>query len=94
MAHDDDRGIELRPGSVYRVYSADSGDRSIVTIGTFLGYTGIGNDEAMSFELGEDHAEDAGLVRVLPVGTIFAIDVLEHAETEADEEDEVGPSYL
>ena len=79
-------------GSVYRIRSLGSREEPVLTTGEFLGFTHIGmSSEALKIELGADHGEDAGRVRVVPVHMLLHIDVLQQKESEEPEKDDSHP---
>lgn len=71
--------IELTDGSACIVRSQDASDEPLESQGVLEGFTYIGKDEALCIRLGEEHEELADKTRVIPVGNIIAIDLLEHA---------------
>lgn len=70
----------LTPGSKYLVQSIGSRQTPIMTRGRFLGYTSVGSDEAICIELGAEHKDLKGKVRIIPVHMVAVIDVLVEAK--------------
>lgn len=88
----DKEGTPFVKGSVYRVRSLGSHQEPVLTVGTFLGFTHIGmSSEALKIELGNDHGEDAGKTRIVPVHMLLHVDVLEQKESEEPEKDDSHP---
>jgi len=81
--------IALTPGSKVRVRSAGTETAAIVSSGTFRGLVSISGDNALAIELDGSDGEPKGLVRIVPVPAILAIDILEAAK--ADEEKRSEP---
>jgi hypothetical protein len=66
------------PGSRYRVYSRSDREDPLVSTGQFLGFTSFGsNDQGLRIELGEEHGDDVGVVRILPMPNVLYLEVLE-----------------
>ncbi len=80
MPRAEDRVFVLTKGSKYRVTSAESREKPMVTLGDFKGYTSVGPDEALVMELDESHGELAGKLRIIPLHMVLAIDVIEAVE--------------
>jgi hypothetical protein len=70
----------LTKGSKYRVVSAETRDKPLVSHGTFRGYAAIGQDDGIVLELDESHRELAGRLRIIPVAMVISIDVIRAAE--------------
>ena len=81
--------IALTPGSRVRVRSAGTETEAIVSTGTFRGLVSISGDNALAIELDGSTGQERGLVRIVPVPAILAIDILEAAK--ADEEKRSEP---
>ena len=75
----------LTKGSKYRVVSRGSGPEPIVTIGTFKGYTQLGNDSALAIEADPEKPGEKGLLRIVPCLTVLAIDVITFKPEEKDQ---------
>ncbi len=69
--------IELVGGEACIVRSQDASEDPLESQGTLEGFTYIGKDEALCIRLGEEHDELAGKTRVIPVGNIISIDLLD-----------------
>lgn len=81
--------ISLTPGSKVKVRSAGTETEAIVSSGTFRGVVSISGDNALAIELDGSAGEEKGLIRIVPVPAILAIDILEAAK--ADEEKRSEP---
>jgi len=81
--------ITLTPGSRVRVRSAGTETEAIVSAGIFRGLVSISGDNALAIELDGSGGEERGLIRIVPVPAILAIDILEAAK--ADEEKRSEP---
>ncbi len=92
---DDDDTIKLTKGSLYRIQSMGTRDKTIVTEGTYKGFVGFGATGAIAMELGEFHEELSGTVRILPGHMILTLDILEQAEEEKkmSEKERMDPSF-
>ena len=80
--------IVLSPGSVYKIKSLESKEKPLLSHGIFMGYAAIGHDEGVCIELDSSHKELAGKIRVIPAHMILAIDIIEVAKKEEEEEKE------
>ncbi len=87
MNSDDDL-IVLTKGSIYTVHSLNSKDAPFVTTGRFLGYTGLGSvEEAICIEMeGITQPKMKGKMRVIPLGMVLAIDVMEPIQRNKDDD--------
>ena len=87
----------LTKNSVYRVTSLGSKDEWLVSTGTFLGYTIIGEGvTAMNLRLDKSHKKLENNIRLIPTHMIMCIDIIEHAEDEEDisgEDEDTSRSY-
>ncbi len=72
--------IELTDGSACIVRSQDGSEEPLESIGVLEGFTYIGKEEALCIRLGEEHEDMADKLRVIPVGNIICIDLLDHEE--------------
>ena len=93
MGKDEKEIFMMTKGSRYRLTSAESRERPMRTSGVFQGFATVGTDDAVVMELDENHEEDEGRTRVLPLHMILAIDVLETAELE-EEDEETRPETM
>jgi len=86
----------LTPGSKVRVRSAGSETEAIVSAGTFRGLVSIGGDNALAIELDGSGGEERGLMRIVPVPAILAIDILEAAKPDEEKRSEPpqSPGYF
>ncbi len=85
MGKDEQDIFMMTPGSRYRLTSVESREAPMRTSGVFKGFATVGTDDAVVMELDQDHGEDEGRTRVIPLHMILAIDVLETAEPEEEE---------
>jgi hypothetical protein len=83
--------IALTAGSKVKVRSAGTENAAIVSSGTFRGLVSISGDNALAIELDGTGGEEKGLIRIVPVPAILAIDILEAAK--ADEEKRSEPQH-
>lgn len=86
----DKEGVILTKGSIYSIKSLESQEHPLETRGTFIGYTAIGSDEAITIEMDESHGELAGKVRLIPIGMLVSIDILTQVEEEQEKESETA----
>jgi len=82
----------LTVGSKLIVYSITSHDGLMKSTGIFKGFVAVGEDTSLCLELDESHGELKGKIRLVPLSSIAAIDVIEFAEEE-EEEDEGEKLY-
>ncbi len=78
---------KLTIGSKLVVYSITSSDGVIKSSGVFKGFVALGEDTALSIELDESHKDFKGKIRLIPLGSISAIDIIELAEEEEQEDE-------
>lgn len=83
---------KLTIGSKCVVYSLTAHNSIMKSRGTFKGFVAVGEDTSLWLELDESHGEMKGKTRLIPIGSIAAIDVIEFAEEE-EEEDEGEKLY-
>ncbi len=76
--------IALTNGSRIRIRSAGTRDDALVSTGLFRGLVSVGGDNSIAIELGEGTKEEKGLVRLIPLNAVLAIDVLEAAKPEEE----------
>jgi len=70
--------IALTEGSEYRIVSIGGRDATLETQGIFKEFTTLGIDEiGLLIELGQDHGEIAGRMRIVPLHAILAIDIID-----------------
>ncbi len=93
MGKDEQEIFMMTKGSRYRLTSVESRGTSMRTSGVFMGFATIGTDDAVVMEMDENHEEDEGRTRVIPLHMILAIDVLETAEPE-EEDEETRPETM
>ncbi|MDG6218526.1 MAG: hypothetical protein QCI00_03700, partial [Candidatus Thermoplasmatota archaeon] len=68
--------LELTIGSEYKIYSLGSRNSTMESVGIFKGYTAIGSDE-IGFLVKLNHsAEDDGIMRIIPLHAVLAIDII------------------
>lgn len=79
--------LKLTEGSRYRIISIGGKDTSLETEGIFKGFANLGIDEGgLLMELGEFHKDLKGIIRIVPLHAVLAIDILD--EKEHDKKDE------
>ncbi len=69
--------ITLTPGSRIRVRSAGTRDEALLSTGLFRGLVSVGGDNSLAVELEDGSKEERGLVRLIPINALLAVDVLE-----------------
>jgi hypothetical protein len=86
----------LTPGSKVKVRSAGSETEAIVSVGIYRGLVSISGDSALAIELDGSGGEEQGLVRIVPVPAILAIDILEAAKPDEEKRSEPpqSPGYF
>lgn len=79
-------------GSIYRVRSLGTQEAPTVTTGEFTGFTNFGmGGEGVMMKLADDHGEDKGKLRVIPLHMVMHIDVLEQKQEDEKKQDEGHP---
>jgi len=88
--------ISLTPGSKVKVRSAGTETQAIVSAGTFRGVVSISGDNALAIELDGSEDGEKGLIRIVPVPAILAIDILEAAKPDEEKRSEPphAPEYF
>ena len=87
--------MELTVGSKYVIYSASSDKEAMVTSGTFVGYTYIGKEEGgICIKMDESHGTKKGLIRIIPISMILAIDVIERKRKRSKKKKEEATHYF
>jgi len=86
----------LTPGSKVKVRSAGSETEAIVSVGIYRGLVSISGDNALAIELDGSGGEERGLMRIVPVPAILAIDILEAAKPDEEKRSEPpqSPGYF
>ncbi len=82
-----DESLQLTKGSKYRVKSMETRDQTMITEGTFKGFTVVGNVDAMVIELGEYHGDEKGKTRLIPSHVILSLDVISVAKLPENEKE-------
>jgi hypothetical protein len=85
--------LELTKGSEYKIYSLSSRNSTMESTGIFKGYTTIGSDE-VGFLLKLNHTQDDGLIRIIPLHAVLAIDVIRAEPKNTEKEDTEIPHYV
>lgn len=81
--------IELVPGSKYVIYSVSTEKEAMVTSGNFIGYSYIGKEEGgICIKMDESHGAKKGLIRIIPISMILAIDVIEEKKRRKKKKEE------
>lgn len=79
-------------GSVYRVRSIGTQTEPTTTTGVFRGFTNFGmGGEGVMMELSDDHGDDKGRIRVIPLHMVTFIDVVDLKEENVKKQDEGHP---
>jgi len=84
--------IALTPGSRVRVHSAGPEEAALVSAGLFRGLVSIGGDNALAIELEGPPAEEKGMIRLVPVPAVLAVDILEAGKPEEEKRAEPAQS--
>lgn len=87
--------LELTKGSEYKIYSLSSRNSTMESVGIFRGYTAIGSDE-IGFLLKLNHTEEHndGVMRIIPLHAVLAIDVIKVEPKDTEKEDTEIPHYV
>jgi hypothetical protein len=88
--------IALTPGSRVRIHSAGPDDEALTSLGLFRGLVSIGGDNAIAVELDAGEGVEKGMIRLVPVPALLAIDILEAAKAEEEKRAEpaASPGYF
>jgi len=79
---------ELTIGSKYIVYSVGSSKEVMQTSGTFVGYSYLSKEEGgICIKMDESHGSKKGMIRIIPMEAIIAIDIVEEKKVEKKEEE-------
>ncbi|MEM1514360.1 MAG: hypothetical protein QXN45_05730 [Candidatus Thermoplasmatota archaeon] len=80
---------ELVIGSKYIVYSIGSSKEIMQTSGTFVGYSYLSKEEGgICIKMDESHGAKKGMIRIIPMEAIIAIDIVEEKKIEKKKEEE------
>ncbi|MGH7319166.1 MAG: hypothetical protein ACRELA_06020 [Candidatus Rokuibacteriota bacterium] len=82
--------LRLTPGSKYRVRSLASQQEVLTTEGTFRGLAAMGSLDALVMEVKEGRKR---VTRLIPTHVVVALDVLEAAGVEEQEDEEASMHY-
>lgn len=85
--------LEITKGSEYKIYSLSSRSNTMESTGIFKGYTTIGSDE-VGFLLQLNHTQDNGIMRIIPLHAVLAIDVIKAEPKNTEKEDTEIPHYV
>jgi len=92
---DKNKKMELTEGSVYKITSLGGKDILLETEGVFRGFISIGVDETgLLMELGKNHGDLSGKIRIIPLHVILLIDVFDVKENEKKEDDRGMSHYV
>jgi hypothetical protein len=80
-------------GSKYKIMSACSEDKPLISVGEFRGYAAFSNETALVLKLDGSDGQEEGRIRFLPYHAIVAIDVLELAPKKAQEQKDESRVY-
>ena len=84
----------LIEGSRYKVISIGGRDNTLETEGVFKRFASIGIDEGgVVIELGDNHGEMKGKMRIVPLHAILAIDILDIKEHDKKDDDKETSHY-
>ena len=86
--------LKLTVGSRYKVISIGGKDIALETEGIFKGFVSIGIDEGgLQMELGENHGDMQGKMRIVPLHAILAIDILDAKEDKKEDSKDSSHYY-
>lgn len=84
-----EKEIELIPGSKYVIYSVGSEKEIMQTSGTFVGYSYLSKDEGgICIKMDSSHGPKEGLIRIIPISMILAIDIIEEKKPKRKKKEE------
>ncbi len=87
--------MELKLGSKYQITSLGSKDAPIVSVGKFVGYSSMGNSDAICIELDKSHKNLSGKIRMIPSHMIMTLDILKvPKEKDKPDKDTLERSYI
>ncbi len=87
--------ILLTKGSKYQIKSLGGKEEPIISNGTFIGYTAVGNIDGICLELDKTHKKLKGKVRIIPSHIILAIDIISIADQDdSADKDTTERSYI
>jgi hypothetical protein len=87
--------VTLTVGSKVRVRSSGGDDEPIVSTGTYLGLVSIGGDNSLALRLDDPAGSSDGPTRLIPLGAMLALDLLEVAQPEEEKRVDAGnPGYF
>ena len=88
--------IVLTAGSKVRVRSAGGRDEALVSNGVFRGLVSVGGDNSLAIELDETVREEKGLIRLIPLNALLALDVVEAVKPEEEKraDPQASPGYF
>lgn len=88
MKEKEEEEIELIPGSKYVIYSVGSEKEIMQTSGIFVGYSYISKDEGgICIKMDSSHGSKEGLIRIIPISMILAIDIIEEKKRKEKKEE-------
>ncbi|MEM0493354.1 MAG: hypothetical protein QXS02_05325 [Candidatus Thermoplasmatota archaeon] len=86
--------LKITEGSKYRIYSIGGRDEPLETEGVCKGFISLGIDEGgVIIELGPVHKEKQGILRVIPIHTILAVEILDEQKHEVREDEKDSAHY-
>ncbi len=78
----------LTPGSKCVIYAVSSNEDVHRTSGIFQGYVPLGEDTSLCIELDDSHGDMKGKLRLIPISSIAAVDIIELADDQEEEKEE------
>ena len=84
--------IVLTAGSKIRVRSAGSRDDALISTGVFRGLVSVGGDNSIAVELDDSGKEPKGMIRLIPLNALLALDVLEAVKVEEEKRADTNAS--
>ncbi|MGE4275363.1 MAG: hypothetical protein AB7E27_04785 [Candidatus Methanomethylophilaceae archaeon] len=84
----DELEIRVTAGWRYLVHSQGEGEKGLDSIGSFLGYTSLGQDTAMVMDI--EAQDGTSRQRIIPTASILYVELLERRPlTDVEKKDEV-----
>lgn len=85
--------VQLTEGSTYNITSIGSRDSPTKSSGTFIGYTVIGNMDAICLELDKSHKGLKGKTRIIPTHMVLTIDIVTAKKAQEEKVSEEAVFY-
>ena len=85
--------IQLTEDSHCVVHSLGDRNTMLISRGFFRGYSSVGGGDALCMELDDSHEDLKGKIRLIPSYVVLAVDLIEIAEGDAEEEEQHPTGY-